>query len=365
MTFKVIVTGAFGNVGQWVVTELVKLGHQVVAFDIKNERTEKKQSKLAQTLQFDTVWGDLTDENGVKRLIKQQKPDGIAHVAAVIAPTAYVVPEIAYKVNVLGSKYLIEAAENLGSLKRFVFISSYSVHGPRNPYKKLPPLTGDSPTNAGDNYGKHKVAIEKVLEEGKLDWTIIRLPAVLSVDSDFGTAPEFLRFGFMLDPDRNESGVDARDAGLAIANAVTTEEASRRKFNICGDPAQGWTGTAKELTGIIYKARGLPPFSDDTFRRADPEVDESWYYEDIVDPTESQKVLQYQRYSLDDYFQHIRKQAGFSRYLLRVIGPLVRGSLQKNSPYHGIDAGLQSGTVWDDVKRVFEIDESKLKIFDE
>lgn len=364
MTLKIIVTGAFGNVGQWVLTELVLQGHKVTALDIKNERTEKKQANLAKKHVFDTAWSDITDETNIKKMISELKPDAIAHVAAIIAPTAYIIPEIAYKVNVLGSKNLIEAAESLDNFKRFVFVSSYSVHGPRNPHKNLPPLTGDSPTNPGDNYGKHKVAIEKRLENSKLEWNIVRLPAVFSIDSDFGSSAEFRKFGFLLDPNRNESAIDARDAGLAICNAVTVDPI-HRKFDVCGDPKQGWTGKAKELVGGLISARGLAPFPDSAYRHSDPDVDESWYYEDIVDPTESQKVLQYQRSSLNEYLDFVKKQAGISKYILKLIGPLIKGSLLKPSIYYGKPVEHQKQSVWEDIKEQFGIDESKLTIFKE
>lgn len=362
MKHKIIVTGAFGNVGQWVLTELVKQDHDVYALDIKNAKTMKKQSLLSNTLKFKTIWGDLTNKENLEKEIIDLKPDIIVHVAAVIAPTAYVIPKIAYKVNVLGTKYLVEIAEKLDNFHRMVLVSSYSIHGSQNPHKNPAPLTGDSPINPSDNYGRHKAYAEKRLEKSSINWNIVRLPAVYTVDKEFASGDEFVKFGYMLDPNRLESAIDARDAGLAIANAATVEPV-KRKFDVCGDPAQGWTGIAKDLLKPLYNAMGLSPSDDNLYRLADPQVDESWYYEGLIDPTESQKILKYQRISLSEHISLKRKQAGISRYLLKIFGPIVKKSLAKKSPYYGKQSSKYSNHFWEDLKDMFKIEESDLPSF--
>lgn len=363
MNEKILVTGALGNVGQWVLTELVKQGKEVVAFDIKTPKTEKKQAQLVKNMKFETIWGDLSDESGLKKIITDTNPDVIIHVAAILAPVAYTIPNIAYKVNVLGSRYLIEAAEKLENLKRFVFVSSYSIHGPQNPHKNPPALTGDSERNPGDTYGKHKVWTEMKLEKSSLDWVIIRLPAVMSVDFDMsGVDPAVSSFVFLLDPNRTQSGIDARDAGLAIANASSIKE-GKRKFDICGDPDKGWVGQGRDITGRMIKAMGMGDLPDSAYRLADPELDDSWYYEGRVDPTESQKVLQYQRYSMDETIGQIMKNAGIMKYILKIIGPLVKRSMLKNSHFYGKPSEPRSSSIWEELKVMYKMDEKDLPSF--
>jgi nucleoside-diphosphate-sugar epimerase len=328
---RVLLTGAFGNVGAHVLRRLLDEGHVVSALDVHSKATDEKAADLAKTHEFRTIWADLTDEHQVHAAVTRVKPEAVVHVAAIIAPTAYVIPAKAYDVNVRGTRHVIEAAEGMDRRPRFVFTSSYSVHGPRNPHKDLPMLTGDTPVAPGDNYGCHKVLGEGMLQRSELPWTIIRLPAVMSTDAGFGRAPEFRTFGFLLPPERREQAIHAADAGTALAHAVEADVVGR-VLDIGG--GEGWNLTAGELVSGIYTSMGLKPLPVEAYRMADPEVDESWYFEDWVDTAESQKLLQYQNHTLEQYFgetgaQGMRLAAG------KLMSPLATRQLLKESPYYG------------------------------
>lgn len=360
MTIKVFVTGAFGNVGGHVIRELCLQDYHVVAFDIQSDKTTKKHSKLTKEFDFTIEWGDLTNGEHVNSLIAKHSPDVVIHVAAIIAPTAYVIPKLAYDVNVNGTRHLIEAAQSLSKFDKFIFVSSYSVHGPRNPYTSTDRLDGNTPPNAQDNYGKHKVKGEEILQESNLPWTIIRLPAVFSVDSDFGAGPEFMKFGFLLSPDRREHAIDARDVGLALANAVNADTVGK-KLNIAG--GEDWKGTAAELQGALFKARGLGILPEDAHLYSDPEVDESWYFEDWVDTTESQRLLKYQRYTFQEHLDFVKNQGGFlQKVILKLFGGLIKRQLLKSSITHGKGIVRSKDPVWETVKREFEINEEDLAL---
>jgi len=354
MVVRVFVTGAFGNVGQWVILECVEKGYEVIAYDIKNKSTLKKYKKLVRQYSFTTIWGDLTDEDHVKQTLLEHQPDNIIHVAAIIAPTAYVIPKIAYAVNVLGSLFLIEGAGSLDNFSKFIFVSSYTVHGPRNPYSIKDKITGDTPVDPRDSYGRHKVAVEKMLEESSLQWTIIRLPAVFSLDSNFGRSPEFLKFGFMLDPQRNEHAIDPRDAGLALVNAVSANTVGM-KFDIGGDPEMGWSKKALMLQAPLFRSKGLQPAPESYYRRSDPENDESWYYEDYIDTNPSQEILQYQRISFQEHYDYAMKQLGFTKYFMKLVGPLVKRHL-RNASHFVDEENIDSRPLWDVVKELFDLE---------
>jgi len=351
---KVLITGGLGNVGQWAVKECVEKGYEVSVYELETEKTMKKYDQLSDDLDFQVIWGDLTNADHVKQTVEDLQPDVIIHIAAVLAPIAYVIPEIAYNVNIKGSGHLLKAAEGLENLQKFIFVSSYSVHGPRNPHTTTSKLTGGTPTNPQDNYGRHKVWMEQQLQASALTWTIIRLPAVFPVDKDLDADPNAMKFLFILDPDRNTHGIDARDAGFALANAVEADTTGRI-FDIAGDPKKGWSGTGREITGQLMKSRGLGASFDSGYRRCDPEVDESWYYEDWVDPSESQEVLQYQRISFQEHLDFVSKQMGFMRYILKLIGPIINWQMKRNSPYQDFE-GVDSGTTWDAIKEVYDME---------
>lgn len=349
---KVLVTGAFGNVGGHVVRHLVEAGDSVVTLDVHSPVNDAKQQALAKDLSFKASWIDLTDADAVGELIAAEEPEAIVHVAAIIAPTAYLIDKKAEAVNVGGTRNLLDAAAALSARPRFVFTSSYSVHGPRNPYRNLPPITGATPVDPRDTYGCHKVLAEQMVRASGLDWAIVRLPAVWSVDAGWGSSPEFLKFSFLLPEDRNETAIDARDAALALANA-TRRDVVGRTLNVGG--AEGWSGRSSELMTALFSARGMAPIPSSAYRKVDREADDAWYYEDVVDTRESQEALDYQKHTLDEYFSAIRPSAA-ARVVLKVAGGAIGKRLAKGSPYYGTEQTPDTEETWTRVCEVFGID---------
>jgi nucleoside-diphosphate-sugar epimerase len=351
---RVLLTGAFGNVGAHALVHLADQGYQPFAFDIENPRNKKWSAQLSKRHRFTTIWGDLRSPESIARAVDRAQPDAILHLAAVIAPTAYVIPEVAYEVNVMGIKHLLAAAASLATAPQIIFSSSYAIHGPRNPHRNRPPLTSEAPIHPADNYGRHKAAGEKMVRASGLPWTIVRLPTVCATAKGWGQSIEFFRIAFLLPLERRVHVLHSRDAGLALVNAIHNERAANRVF-IAGGPDKGCRITGYEFFMGIGEARGIP-FPPSAFRIADPEVDESWYYEDWVDTKESQEVLRYQQHTFADYLQHIRAQTVTSRRLLKLIRPLVRRRVVKASPYFGKEPTVSSESLWSIFCETFDMD---------
>lgn len=352
MIKTIFLTGSFGNAGEHILLHLLNMGYKVLCFDLKTPNNEKKEKRLAAQNSFETIWGDLRKEAQLNQQLLKHQPDIIIHNAAIIPPVTYLNPKLAQEVNVGGMKHLINSAKNLSHPPKFIFISSYSVHGYRNPHKQYPLLTGNTPVNPGDNYGKQKVAAENLLQATNLPWTIIRFPAVLGTDPNANQHPATMKFSFLLPLDRREHGIDVRDAGLAVANAVAADTI-QQIFDIGGD--ESWKITGKQLMAALFKIRGLATLPDSAYRQADPAVDESWYYEDWIDTSHSQKVLNYQNHTFEDYLETLQKNVGFQRYFLKLMSPLISKKLLKDSPYYGKTPMVDSRPFWETVCEIFEV----------
>ena len=357
MTKTIFLTGSFGNAGEHILLQLLVKSYKVICFDLLTPKNKKKEKRLATQHTFTTIWGDLRKEAQVNQQLLKYQPDVIIHNAAIIPPVTYLNPQLAQEVNVGGMQHLLNSAAKLNRPPKFIFISSYSVHGSRNPHKEYPLLTGDTPVNPGDNYGKQKVVAEKLLQVTNLPWTIIRFPAVLGIDPNANQHPATMKFSFLLPLDRREHGIDVRDAGLAVANAVAADTAGKI-FNIGGD--ESWKKTGKELLVALFKARGLAPLPDTAYRQADPAVDESWYYEDWIDTSPSQAVLDYQKHSFEDYLTTLKKNVGFQRHLLKLIAPLITKKLLKDSPYFGKPSQIDSRSFGETIGTTFNINQDNL-----
>ena len=60
---KVLLTGAFGNVGTSTLEELAERGHQVRCFDLQTKANRRTAKRFAG--QMEVVWGDLRNPEAV------------------------------------------------------------------------------------------------------------------------------------------------------------------------------------------------------------------------------------------------------------------------------------------------------------
>src|ERR1700737_4659098 len=109
MSDTVLVTGGFGLVGSATVRRLAAIGRQVVATDLDTPANRKAAKALPSGVEV--RWTDLTDADQVQRLISDVPPAAIIHLAAIIAPAIYRVPQIARRVNVEATATLVRIAE--------------------------------------------------------------------------------------------------------------------------------------------------------------------------------------------------------------------------------------------------------------
>ncbi len=108
-TKRILVTGVKGQLGYDCVRELRERGYQnVKGIDIEDL--------------------DLTQEDAVKKYIKEYKPDVVMHNAAwTQVDKAEENPELVYKINSLAPKYIAEACAQCGA--KMVYISTDYVFG--------------------------------------------------------------------------------------------------------------------------------------------------------------------------------------------------------------------------------------------
>lgn len=120
---KVLVTGALGVNGAWVVRELLRQNVEVMASD--SVRDFSLLSDLEGRIEFAEL--DIRDFERVAKLIARIKPDVIAHLAVVVAANAN--PFVGFSVNAQGTVNILEAAR-LAQTRRVVFTSSKAVLAP-------------------------------------------------------------------------------------------------------------------------------------------------------------------------------------------------------------------------------------------
>lgn len=328
MAEKVLVTGSFGLVGSQTVRKLVADGHDVVATDLGTAAQRKAARSLPAGAQVQ--WADLTDPREVDLLVAEVSPTVIIHLAALIIPAIYRHRELGRRVNVDATVALLRAAESRPHPPRFVQASSNAVYGARNPYRHQGLLHADSPVHPSDLYGAHKVEAEKQVMSSTLDWVILRLGGVISVEPDaMPFTVDALFFESALPTDGRLHTVDVRDVAVAFAAAATADVVGETLL-IAGDDSH--LRRQIDIGPALAAARGMPNVLP-TGRPGDPDSDENWFVTDWMDVTRAQQALSFQHHSWPDMLAEMRAAVGWRRYPMRLLAPVVRQVLKRRAAY--------------------------------
>jgi nucleoside-diphosphate-sugar epimerase len=316
---KVLVTGALGNVGMFTVEGLLEEGHVVVAFDLESPRARKLASRFDSRVQV--AWGDITDPASIRAAL--QGVDAVVHLAGIIPPHVDRAPDLARRINVDGTRSLIEQMESSGTAGRLVFASSQGVFG--DVQDREPPLRVDTPVSPTDEYGRHKVACEQAIRQSRLRWSILRLAAAMPTRMT-GYAHDFAIM-FEFSPDARFEFVHPADAGTAFARAVACEGAIGKVLNIGG--GEKCRTTHRAFCNEMMSAVGIGSLPSEAFVRTKVRR----FYGDWFDTEESQWLLQYQKRGLSELKADMRRELGWIAPLIRGLRPLATWYVTRSSPY--------------------------------
>ena len=125
----VLVTGAGGCIGSWVLTLLTHAGVPVSAFDLKADT--RRPALLMSEADLNKVhWyeGDIADTAAVKAAVQHSGARAIIHLAALQVPFCRANPVGGALVNVVGTVNVFEAAKEAG-IKRLSYASSVAAYG--------------------------------------------------------------------------------------------------------------------------------------------------------------------------------------------------------------------------------------------
>jgi nucleoside-diphosphate-sugar epimerase len=313
---KVLVTGAFGNIGFSAVHELLKQGHTVRCFDLNTKVNEKKARQLAGTAEI--VWGDIRQAEQVAALVRDQEV--IVHLAAILPPDVDERLELAEAVNVGGLRHVLEAAQQQVHPPKILFSSSLDVFGFTQ--DQPPPRKVTDPVQATDAYTRHKLQGEEMVRNSGLTWAIYRFADVPPLAA---RKPHPIMYRIPLNT--RFDMLHTSDAGLAIANGIAKKELWGRVWLIGGGPrCQVYY---RDYLERMLEAMGIGTLPEEAFGH-DP------YCTDWLDAEESERLLRYQRHSFEEIISDLKQYAapgGPTRLIMPVIRPLARRWLLSLSPY--------------------------------
>ncbi len=228
---KILVTGVKGQLGFDCVRILKERGYcRVLGID-KDEL-------------------DITDEEAVNRFILEYKPDVIMHNAAWTAvDKAEEMPELVYKVNALGPKYIANAANKVGA-KMFYISTDYVFDG-----EGIIPFEVDSPKDGLSIYGKTKSQGEDFVISKTNKYFILRISWVFGINGN-----NYIKTMLKLSKIKDELNIVCDQVGSPtytydLANLMA-DMMETDKYGVYHATNEGFCSWY-DFTKYIYKAKGI------------------------------------------------------------------------------------------------------------
>ena len=249
---KILITGASGFIGSFIVEEALKRGLDTWAAIRKSSSKEWLQDERIHFIEL-----NLSSKAQLVEQLRGQDFDYVVHAAGV---TKCLNKQDFMRINFEGTKNLVEALlETEMPLKRFVFVSSLSIFGAikeKQPYEEI--RESDTP-QPNTEYGRSKLAAEQFLETlgARLPYIILRPTGVygprekdyfimaksIQQHSDFAVGYQQQDITF----------VYVKDVVQAVFLALEKGENGRKYFLSDGEVYQSAT-----FSNLIHEALGRP-----------------------------------------------------------------------------------------------------------
>ena len=256
LSMNVLVTGGMGNLGSRLAARLVERGDRVTVLDLRPRPLEDSPALHRCRL----LTADIADLAALQPVLEGGSFDSIFHLAAMLSSDSEQDSERAWRVNLEGTRHILQAAA-AHDIARVIFASSTASFGPG-----LPPLVGvDSPQWPASLYGATKVAGERLgvyfHHRFGLDFRGLRIPAVVAPRGAGGGATAFCseifahavhhgRYEFYVEPHAARPLIYIDDAVRALLDLHDAPEdnLTRRVYQLAGTPA-----TAREMAAAVLE----------------------------------------------------------------------------------------------------------------
>jgi UDP-glucose-4-epimerase GalE len=152
---RILVAGGAGYIGSHCCKALARAGYEPIVYD--NLSTGHRGA----VRWGEFIEGDLRDGDRLSQVLREQRPAGVMHFAALaLVGPSVVDPGSYYDVNVVGTLRLLEAMRDTG-IGQLVFSSTCAVYG----QPETVPITEALPCRPVNPYGASKLACERMMED--------------------------------------------------------------------------------------------------------------------------------------------------------------------------------------------------------
>ena len=235
----VAVTGGAGRVGRLVAANLNAAGHRVRILDLPTADFSGLES-------HGIYAGDINDRDYLTSALEDA--DVVIHLAALLPPIAAENPELTHRINVQGTKDVLDIMDSVSHNGLLVFSSSVVVYG--NTQHLQPPIGTETPLRGTGVYAETKIAAEEAIFDAGRPAVILRISGV-SVP-DFLLPPEVWPFTAT----QRMEFVHVDDVAAALTSAATHRAEQVSVHNIAG--GESWRLTGRRYSDAYLSAFQLP-----------------------------------------------------------------------------------------------------------
>lgn len=301
---KVLVTGAAGSIGYFVLKFLLSEGkYEITALDLKNKRTVKRLRKYRKRV--NVIYGDVNDTVLMEALVKDH--DYIIHLASVTPPLGNLISKSGEVVDYLGTENIIKAINYYNKNCFLIYPSTTDVYD-----NSLSASVNENviPNNL-EPFSYNKFATENLIRKKLKNYTIFRLSMVLNY---------FYHEPFILNIKKNSliEVTTNYDAAYALVKAINYQkELNRKTFNV----GMGKDGQVK----YNYILKKLLTNYGLSFKYGISRIllEKNYKSPVLLDSDELENIIHYRSDSLYNYFNRL-KTFGKNRKISKILAkPLI------------------------------------------
>jgi nucleoside-diphosphate-sugar epimerase len=249
---KILITGASGFIGSFIVEEALKQGFETWAAVRKSSSKEYLQDERIHFIELNL--------SSKAQLIEQLQPHQFDYVVHAAGVTKCLNKADFRRINTEGTKNLVDALLDLQMpLKRFVFLSSLSVFGAIKEQLPYDEIREDDTPKPNTEYGRSKLEAEKYIDSigSRLPYTILRPTGVYGPrEKDYFMMAKSIKqhIDFAVGYQRQDiTFVYVTDVVQAVFLALEKGETGRKYFLSDGQIYQSTT-----FSDLIHEELGRP-----------------------------------------------------------------------------------------------------------
>jgi nucleoside-diphosphate-sugar epimerase len=268
---RIVITGGCGFLGRRVAIRLLEESSAVgpvdelILFD-----NAPPALPLPEDRHIKLVTGDIADRDIVGALIAPGT-DAVFHLAAIVSGQAEAETDLGYRVNLDGTRAVLDACRALGTCPRLVFASSLAVYG-----GVLPPAVGDDTAlTPQSSYGTQKALGELLVNDysrkGFVDGRALRLPTVVVRPGRPNRAASTFASSIIREPLSGQSAVCpvAADTVMALASPRAVVAGLVHGLGISGEEfgvsrslqLPGFSVSVGEMAAALRRAAGADAYA--------------------------------------------------------------------------------------------------------